>query len=308
MSVLSKPYFHDEPAAYAYLESVLWPNGPVCPHCGSLDKVYELKGKTTRIGLKKCGACRAQFTVKVGTVYESSHIPLHKWLQATYLMCSSKKGFSANQLHRTLEITYKSAWFMAHRIREAMTERGIDPIGGAGKVVEVDETYVGGKEKNKHANKKTRAGRGAVGKSPVVSLVERNGRVRSMHVSNVTGKNLKDVMESHVHKDSTIMTDDSRVYSRKVTGEFAGHERVNHSAGEYVRGDAHTNTVENYFSLLKRGIVGTFHHVSEKHLGRYVAEFDFRYNERNVGDSERSTTALNGSKGKRLTYKQPISR
>ncbi len=208
MSILSKPYFHNEAEAYVYLESVLWPNGPVCPHCGSVERISAMGGKATRIGLKKCYACRQQFTVKVGTVYESSHVPLHKWLQATFLMASSKKGISAHQLHRTLEVTYKTAWFMAHRIREAMKDDSISPIGGQNKVVEIDETYVGGKEKNKHANKRLRAGRGSVGKAPVVSLVERGGKVRSMHLPEVTAKTLKPVLKTHINKQTYLMTDE----------------------------------------------------------------------------------------------------
>src|ERR1700722_10988451 len=292
MSILSKPYFHDEAKAYAYLEGVLWPSGPVCPHCGSTERIGAMGGNATRIGLKKCYACRKQFTVKVGTVYESSHIPLHKWLQATYLMCASKKGISALQIQRTLEITYKSAWFMCHRIREAMRDGNLTPMGGQNKVVEIDETYVGGKEKNKHASKRLRAGRGAVGKAPVVSLVERDGRVRSMHLPEVTSKTLAPILKRHINKQTYLMTDDARVYP-PITGDFAGHGTVNHGDGEYVRGNFwHTNTVENYFSILKRGIVGTFHHVSQQHLGRYVAEFDFRYNERKILDTARADLAL----------------
>lgn len=302
MSILSKPYFHDEIKAYAYLENIIWPNGPTCPHCGSVERIGTMAGKATRIGLKKCYVCRKQFTVKVGTVYESSHIPLHKWLQATYLMCSSKKGMSALQIQRTLEITYKSAWFMCHRIREAMKDGNISPIGGDNKIVEIDETYVGGKEKNKHANKRLKAGRGAVGKEPVVSLVERGGKVRSMHLPQVTAKTLAPILEQHVCRKSYLMTDDATVYPA-VAGEYAGHESVNHSGGEYVRGDAHVNTAENYFSLLKRGIIGTFHHVSQQHLGRYVCEFDFRYNEQKISDAERTERALSGAVGKRLLYR-----
>jgi len=315
MSILSKPYFHDEAAAYAHLEGILWPEGVVCPHCGNTDKVYKLGGVKSkpskknpegkeRFGLKKCGSCRQQFTVTVGTVYESSHIPLHKWLQATYLMCSSKKGISASQIARTLEITYKSAWFVCHRIREAMTDKYFKaPLGGKDKIVEADETYVGGKEKNKHANKKARMGRGAVTKMPVVSLVERNGNVRSFHLPEVNANNLKNVLEYHVSRKSCVMTDEHTIYP-PATEEFADHQTVNHSSHEYVRdGVWHTNTVENYFSLLKRGIVGTFHHVSQQHLNRYVAEFDFRYNSRTLDDTGRTMGALAGIQGKRLMYK-----
>lgn len=317
MSILSKPYFHDEAKAYAYLEGILWPHGATCPHCGSAGKIYALEGvksKPTkknpegkeRMGLKKCGACRQQFTVTVGTVYESSHIPLHKWLQATYLMCASKKGMSALQISRTLEVTYKTAWFMCHRIREAMKDGSITPIGGQNKIVEMDETYVGGKEKNKHADKRVPYGRGAVGKAPVVSLVERDGRVRSMHLPKVNANSLALIIEQHTKKHTHLMTDNAKYYPAAVfeSGMGHAHTSVNHSAGEYVRdGIWHTNTVENYFSILKRGIIGTFHHVSQQHLGRYVAEFDFRYNNREVKDIDRTEAALDGITGKRLMYK-----
>ena len=298
MSVLSKPYFHDETAAYETLESIVWPNGPVCPHCGAMGRVSAIKGKTARVGLKFCGDCRKQFTVKVGTVFESSHVPLYKWFQAVHLLASSKKGFSAHQLHRTLEVTYKTAWFMAHRVREAMRVMKVEPMGGQNKVVEVDETYVGGKAKNRKSH--------VPSKEAVVSLVERGGQVRSFHVANVAAKTLRPVIEAHVSRASYVMTDESPVYPR-VMKDMSGHGTVNHSAEEYVRAFFwHTNTVENYFSILKRGIVGVYHHVSPAHLHRYAAEFDFRYNERaalGTDDATRSVRALKGIVGKRLTYR-----
>ncbi len=304
MSVLSSPYFHDEAQAFAKLESILWADGIVCPHCGTVGTAYALNGKTTRMGLKKCKDCRKQFTVKVGTVFEDSHVPLHKWFQAAYLLSSSKKGISAHQLHRTLEVTYKTAWFMAHRLREAMRVVHIEPMGGDNKVVEADETYIGGKEKNKHANKRTPHSQGGANKEPVVSLVERAGKVRSFHVANVTAKTLKPILEAQMHAATYVMTDESRVYPAALKG-FAGHGTVNHGINEYLRGGFwHTNTVEGYFSILKRGINGVYHHVGEQHLKRYLAEFDFRYNERKVTDSKRTETMLAGVTGKRLTYRR----
>lgn len=304
MSILSKEYFHDEQAAVTYLESVIWPNGPVCPHCGCMDRVYDLKGKATRIGLKKCGECRKQFTVKVGTVFESSHIPLHKWLQAAYLLACSKKGMSAHQLHRILEITYKSAWFMTHRLREAMRVAHIEPLGGAGSVVEADETYVGGLEKNKHRKKRNKKGRGPVCKEAVFSLVERGGKVRSTHVPNVNAETLRPILYKQLHSESRLMTDEAKIY-KPLGKAFAEHKAVSHSIGEYVRGDAHTNTIENYFSIFKRGIKGVYQHCGPQHLKRYLAEFDFRYNERDIDDLSRSTIVLRGIIGKRLLYKAP---
>ena len=299
MSILSKKHFHNERAAFAYLESILWPDGPQCPHCGVVDQAGKLRGKSTRIGLWKCYACRKQFTVKVGTVFEHGRIPLHKMLQATYLMCSSKKGVSAHQLHRTLEVTYKSAWFLAHRIREAMREGKVPGgLGGQNKVVEADETYVGGKAKNRAFGPPPK-------KEAVFSLVEREGKVHSFHVPAVNAKTLRPILVTHADRDSYLMTDESGAYVR-VGREFSGHGTVNHSIQEYVRGGFwHTNTVEGYFSILKRGIGGVYQHCSQQHLKRYLGEFDFRYNHRvalGVDDHQRTEAALSGIVGKRLTY------
>jgi transposase-like protein len=306
---LTNPIFHDTEKARRYLERVRWPDGPVCAHCGIVGEgitAVEGKKRSHRPGLYHCNSCGKQFTVTVGTVYESSHIPLHKWLLATHLMTASKKGISAHQLHRMLGITYKSAWFMAHRIREGMREFHSGPLGGQNKVVEADETYIGGKEANKHARKR-HGKRGAVGKEPVLSLVEREGRVRSQHVPDVNAKTLRAALVSQIDRRSYLMTDEAAVYAA-VGGEFSGHGTVNHSIEEYVRGGFwHTNTIENYFSIMKRGINGVYHHVSQQHLKRYLAEFDFRYNERSglgVDDAQRAEKALRGIEGKRLTYRR----
>lgn len=293
MCKLDEARFHDDVAAREYLEATLWPNGPVCPKCGSVNDAYATK----KPGLYRCKAkeCRADFTVTVGTVFERSKIALHKWLLASFLLCSSKKGMSSHQLHRILGVTYKTAWFMTHRIREAMTGDPVGQLGGNGGTVEVDETYWGNK---KPYGKGTRGGGH---KMKVLSLVERNGNVRSFHIPNVTAKTLKPILLAQIAKDANLMTDEFKSYV-KIGKEFASHESVCHSRGEYVRGTAHTNTVEGYFSLLKRGLIGTFHHVGEQHLQRYVKEFDFRYNHRKVSDAERTTAALRGIKGKRLMY------
>jgi transposase-like protein len=302
---LHDPIFTNENAAREALESVRWPNGPVCPHCGSVERIALVGGEkhSHRPGLYYCNDCKGQFTVTVGTVFERSKIPLTKWWLATYLLGSSKKGMSSHQLHRMLDVTYKTAWFMSHRIREAMRDGSIlGGLGGANKVVEIDETYVGGKEANKHKSKRKHAGRGAVGKAPVVSLVERDGSVRSFHVANVTAATLRPIIVAQVNKASFVMTDESTVYPA-IGREFAGHGTVNHSAEEYVRATFwHTNTVENYFSIFKRGIVGVYHHVSETHLHRYTAEFDFRYNHRSglgFSDMQRALIAAKGIEGKR---------
>ncbi len=301
-SVLDRPYFRDETAAYAKVESIIWPNGPVCVHCGEVNRIGLLKGKATRPGVYKCYACRKQFRATVGTIFESSHIPLHAWLQAVYLMVSSKKGVSSNQLHRTMGITLKSAWFMSHRIREAMREThgvGSPKLGGEGMTIEADETYVGGKAAN-------RAYGPIPPKQAVTALVERGGKVRSFHVPNVTSNNLYPIVARHTHMDSGFMTDDTSVYSAIGKTFKGGYETVNHSAKEYVRQDAYTNTVEGYFSILKRGVYGIYQHVSEAHLQRYLAEFDFRYSYRiktGYDDTARMDKALAGIVGKRLTYR-----
>ena len=300
MSVLSKPYFHDEAKAFEYLESVLWADGIVCPHCGTVGgRIYNLEGNSTRIGLKKCGECRKQFTVKVGTVFEHARMPLHKMLQAVYLMTSSKKGVSAHQLHRILEVTYKTAWFLAHRIREAMRSGDLAPLGGGGGIVEVDETFIARRE---GYDKK----RGYAHKVPVLSLVHReSGQCRSFVVDDVTRKTLVPIVLQNVDRETWIMTDEAYQYRGQFKNVFLGHGRVNHKLGEYGRGRIHTNTVEGSFSIFKRGMKGVYQHCSEKHLHRYVAEFEFRYNNRQslgCDDGERSQAALKSIVGKRLTY------
>ncbi len=314
---ITAPIYNDEEAARQHFEASRWPDGPICPFCGSVNNAHEMTGKSTRPGLYKCRDCRKPFTATIGTLFERSHIPLHKWLLAVALLTASKKGMSAHQLYRMLGFgSYKTAWFMAHRIRESFRDlfpAEADKLGGEGKVVEADETYIGGSEKNKHMNKRTRPGKkvaGSVGKEATFSLVERGGRVRSFHLANVNAYNVREVLTAQVHAETMLSTDEAGHYKR-AGREFARHETVQHSALEYVRGDAHTNTIEGYFSILKRGIYGTYHHVSPAHLRRYLAEFDFRYNERaalDVDDTQRAAKALKGVVGKRLRYRQPDSR
>lgn len=307
MSILSEQHFHNEDAARERLQAIVWPNGPFCPRCGTVDRITTVKGG--RAGLFRCGPCKREFTVTVGTIFERSKVPLHKWFQAAHLLASSKKGISAHQLHRTLQVTYKTAWFMEHRLREAMRELHPDmPMGGEGKTVEADETFIGGKEKNKHRNKRTKGNIGGVGKEAVFSLVERRGKVRSHHVTDVSAKTLRPIMLAQLHRDTALMTDGEGQY-RLIGPHFASHETVNHGIGEYVRGEAHTNTIESYFATMKRGIIGTYHHVSQQHLKRYLAEFDFRYNERaalGVDDNQRADRLIRGIVGKRLTYRDSL--
>jgi len=308
LSKLSKDAFHSEAAAFEYLEATLWPDGAVCPHCGTVGHATKLQSNGTgegkrqaRIGLWKCNEkeCRKQFTVKVGTVFEHGRIPLHKMLQAVYLLCCSKKGCSSHQLHRILQITYKSAWFLSHRIREAMRGGTLEPIGGGGKIVEADETFIGRK---KDISKRRGGG---FHKLVVVSLLERGGPVRSTVIDTVSRPDIERIIRQNVHRESRLMTDTAPYYRRGQLGPEQ-HEMVDHSVGEYVRGDAHTNTLEGFYSIFKRGMKGVYQHCGEKHLHRYVAEFDFRYNNRTglgVDDPTRATKALQGISGKRLTYR-----
>ena len=303
-SVLNAPYFSDEQAAFDRLETIIWPDGIVCPHCGTVGRAATLNGVKDkkgreRLGLKKCYACRRQFTAMVGTVFERSHVRLHIWFQAAFLMCSSKKGISSNQLHRTLGVTLKTAWFMSHRLREALRVLKMEPMGGAGKAVEADETYIGTKRQ------KAPGARGYAHKHAVVSLVERGGKVRSHHVNDVNAATLRPILKEQIAADSWLMTDESAVY-RSIGKEFGQHFTVEHGIGEYVRGGAHTNTIEGYFSIFKRGMTGVYQHCSSAHLKRYLAEFDFRYNQRvalGINDPERTEAALRGIVGKRLTYR-----
>src|SRR5258706_10197869 len=307
---LTNPIFTNEAAAVAYMEKDRWQDEVTCPLCGA-DTVHKMGGKT-QAGMWVCYACKGKFTVRTGTIFARSHIPLHKWLLAIELMASSKKGISAHQLHRMLGITYKSAWFMEHRIREMMAPvaKDIFPLGGEGKTVEADETYIGGKEKNRHRSKRVKAHVGGTwGKQTVFSLIERNGAVRSVHVASVTAENLRPILKAHVDDRTKLMTDDAGQY-RHMNRDFE-HYAVNHGADEYVRKVngmlAHTNTAEGFFSILKRGINGCYFHVIEQHFHRYLSEFDFRYNNRirlGVDDAMRAKRILKGAEGKRLTYRQ----
>ena len=310
MTDLTNLIFTDADKARKHLEKLNWPNGPTCRHCGNADRkrITRLTGKSTRPGVLWCNECDAPFSVTVGTVMEDSHLPLNKWVLAFHLVASSKKGMSAHQLHRMLGVTYKTAWFLAHRIREAMVDTEPNktggPLGGTDKVVEADETVVGGKAKN-------RAYRDAAPKKMVVTLVERGGRVRSKHIAEISSKTLRPFVMKNVSRKSTLNTDEASYYV-KMGREFAKHHAVDHSRNEYAyKLDGITVTVngpENYFSIFKRGVYGVYHSISEAHLDRYLAEFDFRYNNRSklgIEDTERAEKAVLGAEGKRLTYHQP---
>jgi transposase-like protein len=309
-SLFAEPHFQNDEAARAMLESILWPEGPVCVHCGVVNHAY----KTKRPGVYRCAekVCRKDFTVTMKTVMERSHIALHKWLQGFHLMTSSKKGVSAHQLHRTLQITYEAAWFMAHRIREAMRLGGLSPLGGRGKTVEVDETFIGrieGSVKPRHG--------GSGHKNTVLTLVERGGSARSFHIDSTSIADIAPILRENINRETKLMSDQAAWY-REVGRDFLMHDSVNHADHEYVRytnikdfpsGEAHiihTNTVEGYYSIFKRGMKGVYQHCKEKHLHRYLSEFDFRYSNRSalgIEDGERRTLAIKGAAGKRLTYR-----
>jgi transposase-like protein len=301
MDVFKADHFRNDDAARKFLEAILWPDGPICPKCGVINHAYATK----KPGLFRCAekGCRKDFTVTMNTVMERSHIALHKWLQAFHLMASSKKGVSAHQLHRTLDITYEAAWFMAHRIRECMRYGGLTPMGGSGKTVEADETYIGRLE----GQPKRGRGGASAHKNTVLTLVERGGRARSFHIDSTTIADIAPIVRENVARETALMSDEAPHYT-EIGSEFASHETVVHSVKEYVRGHVHTNTVEGYYSIFKRGMKGVYQHCKEKHLHRYLAEFDFRYSNRSklgIEDGERAALAVKNATGKRLTYRQP---
>ena len=291
--------YTDENAARKHLEALLWPDGPVCPRCGVVNEATLLKGKSTRPGVYKCRPCQKPFSVTVGTVFERSHIPLHQWVYATHLMTASKKGISSHQLMRMLHVTYKTAWFMSHRIREGMRPTEFTPMGGGGgATVEADETYIGRLEG--HAK-----GKGSAHKNMVLTLVERGGSARSFHIDNASVASIVPILRTNIIRESRLMTDKSPIY-KNVGKEYAEHGSVDHTSFEWTRGDIHSNTVEGYYSIFKRGMKGIYQHCAEKHLHRYLSEFDFRYTNRirlGIGDATRANKALEGIKGKRLTYR-----
>jgi transposase-like protein len=301
MPKLSKPWLHSEEEAIKRLETILWPNGPVCPRCGGQTRITKVSGATARPGLWRCGPCKRQFTVTIGTLFERSHVPMHLWFQAVYLMAASKKGFSSSQLERTLGVTYKTAWFMAHRIREAMRTGDLAPFGVGGGAVEVDETFIG---KKRGVPKRSAFHH----KFKVLTLIDRNTRqARSVVIDKLTTRAVTPILRKNLAREARLMTDEAPHYA-KIGKEFAEHGVVNHKLDEYVRGQVHVNTAEGFFSVFKRGMKGVYQHCSEKHLHRYLAEFDFRYNARQalgVDDESRAVKALSGVTGKRLYYRQP---
>jgi transposase-like protein len=308
--ILTAAHFHNEEAAFAFVEAHLWPNGPVCPHCGNCDekRIGRLTGKTSRPGMRKCYACRKTFTVRMGSIFESSHFPLHLWLQAIQLIAGSKKGISTRQIQRTFNCSMKTAWFLTHRIREIMKPANASepPLGGDGKVIEADVTYVGRKP-----FKKARRGGGS-NMNPVFSLIERNGAARSVHMPDVRAHNLGAALDNLASPKSTLMTDEAASF-QELGWNFASHQSVNHSKDEYARREGDrvitTNAVEGFFSILKRGVYGVYQHVSEAHLHRYLYEFDFRYSTRErlgINDTDRASIALKGAKGRRLTYETTL--
>lgn len=308
---LTNPIFHDEEAARQHMEAIRWPNGPFCPHCGEVRNITRLHGELHRAGLHQCNSCRGHFTVTNGSVMERSHVPLAKWVLAFHLMAASKKGMAAHQLHRMLDVTYKTAWFMAHRIREAMREVNPAPLGGEGKIVEADEAYKGRKaiptpSPHRKGRPYIKKGKSA-SKCPIFALVERGGDARAFSMPTVTGKNVRDVLVRNADRKSRLHTDESNLYPT-VGAEFAKHETVNHSAKEYARGDVTTNSVEGFFGIFTRGLVGVYQHFGEQHLQRYLDEFAFRYSNRSklgIEDDERAVIAIKGAEGKRLTYRGP---
>lgn len=302
LSALSAKHFHDEAAAYAYIEARIWPNGPVCPHCGGVERIGKMGGKSTRIGTYKCYQCRKPFTVKIGTIFEASHVPLNVWLQAMYLIAGSKKGISSNQLHRTLGVTLKTAWFMSHRIREAMRGGDLAPFGSGGGIVEADETFIGVEPNHKQFSKSFAYHH----KMKVLALVDRDtGHSRAFVIDHVAADIIKPIIRANLSAEARVVTDEAAVY-RRLGKEFASHAAVHHTAGEYGRGAIHTNTIEGYFSIFKRGMKGVYQFCGKQHLHRYLAEFDFRYSNRvalGFNDADRADKLLAGIVGKRLTYR-----
>ncbi|VFU08477.1 IS1595 family transposase [Methylocella tundrae] len=311
MSDLSNPIFHDETKAREWLEARIWPNGPTCPHCSNADqsRIKSLQGKAHRAGLYQCAECREQFTVTIKTVFERSKIPLTKWLAALFLLCSSKKGMSTHQMHRMLGISYKSTWFMTHRLREAMRTGGLSPLGGEGKTVEIDETIIGRQE----GSPPRKGMSGSQFRNTVLTLVERGGAARSWHVDGTSIGALIPIIRANVAKETAVMTDSASWYKfLNKDGDYASHDTVRHEDKEYGRYEGEkvitTNTVEGFYSIFKRGMKGVYQHCGERHLHRYLAEFDFRYSTRaalGINDVERAEILAKGIVGKRLTYRRP---